>query len=127
MNQHNVNIAGNDYTINAFKAEQGFLLKARLLKIAAPALAALKTVAEDADLVAVVAAIVSGVADQMDEVATLDLIKQLFSGVYKGNSQKVNFDTEFAQNYSAIYLLLAEVIKFNYKDVFQTLGITIAE
>lgn len=127
MNQLNVNVAGNDYTINAFKGKQGFLLKAKLLKIVSPALAALKGVSEDADFTAVVAAIVSEVADKIDEVETLDLIEQLFSGVYKGNSTKLNFDTEFAQNYSAIYLLLAEVIKFNYKDVFQTLGINIAE
>lgn len=126
MTQHNVTVKDVDYIINAFKGKQGFLLKARLLKVISPALAALRGTAEDADMVSIITAVVSEVVNRIDEGETLDLIIELLSNVYKG-SVKVNFDTEFAQNYSAIYLLLAEVVKYNYKDVFQTLGITIAE
>lgn len=126
MSQLNVTVKDVDYIINAFKGKQGFLLKAKLLKVVAPALAAIKASAEDADMISVITAVVSEVLDKIDEGDTLDLIIELLSSVYKG-SVKVNFDTEFAQNYAAIYLLLAEVIKFNYKDVFQMLGITIAE
>lgn len=126
MSQLNVTVKDVDYIINAFKGKQGFLLKAKLLKVVAPALAAIKASAEDADMISVITAVVSEVLDKIDEGDTLDLIIELLSSVYKG-SVKVNFDTEFSQNYAAIYLLLAEVIKFNYKDVFQMLGITIAE
>lgn len=126
MSQLNVTVKDVDYIINAFKGKQGFLLKAKLLKIVSPALGALRGAAEDADMVSVITAVVTEVVNRIDESETLDLIIELLSNVYKG-SVKLNFDTEFAQNYSAIYLLLAEVIKFNYKDVFQTLGITIAE
>lgn len=126
MTQHNVTVKDVDYIINAFKGKQGFILKAKLLKVVSPALAALRGAAEDADMVSVITAVVSEVVNRIDEGETLDLIIELLSNVYKG-SVKVNFDTEFAQNYSAIYLLLAEVVKYNYKDVFQTLGITIAE
>lgn len=126
MTQHNVTVKDVDYIINAFKGKQGFILKAKLLKVVSPALAALRGTAEDADMVSVITAVVSEVVNRIDEGETLDLIIELLSNVYKG-SVKVNFDTEFAQNYSAIYLLLAEVVKYNYKDVFQTLGITIAE
>lgn len=126
MSQHNVTIKDVDYIINAFKGKQGFILKAKLLKIVSPALAALKATAEDADMISVITSVVSEVLGKIDEGDTLELIIELLSNVYKG-SVKVNFDTEFSQNYSAIYLLLAEVIKHNYKDVFQTLGITIAE
>ena len=126
MTQHNVTIKDVDYIINAFKGKQGFLLKAKLLKVISPALAALRGTAEDADMVAIITAVVSEVVSRIDESETLDLIIELLSNVYKG-SVKLDFDKEFTQNYSAIYLLLAEVVKYNYKDVFQTLGITIAE
>lgn len=126
MSQLNVTVKDVDYIINAFKGKQGFILKAKLLKVVAPALSAIKAAAEDTDMISVITGVVSEVLDKIDEGDTLDLIIELLSSVYKG-SVKVNFDTEFSQNYSAIYLLLAEVIKFNYKDVFQMLGITIAE
>ena len=126
MTQHNVTIKDVDYIINAFKGKQGFILKAKLLKVISPALAALRGTAEDADMVAIITAVVSEVVSRIDESETLDLIIELLSNVYKG-SVKLDFDKEFSQNYSAIYLLLAEVVKYNYKDVFQTLGITIAE
>ena len=126
MTQHNVTVKDVDYIINAFKGKQGFILKAKLLKVISPALAALRGTAEDADMVAIITAVVSEVVSRIDESETLDLIIELLSNVYKG-SVKLDFDKEFSQNYSAIYLLLAEVVKYNYKDVFQTLGITIAE
>ena len=83
MNQINVNVAGTDYIINAFKGKQGFLLKARLLKVVSPALSALKAVSDDSDFTAVIASVVEQVASKVDEVETLDLIEQLLSGVYK--------------------------------------------
>lgn len=120
--QHNVNINGTDYIINPFKGRQGWIIQSKLAKIALPAIqAAGVNLSDESNMLATIVAIAKEVLDCIEGKDSLALVEELLSLTYKG-TMKVDFDTEFALNYSSAYKLLKEVIQFNFKDVFSMLG-----
>ena len=120
-----VNIRGTDYYIKPFLGRKGFILKTKILKIVGGAVGALSSSGEaegDDANIEMMAKIASAVLGALDEASTLKLVEDLISEVYKSN-MKINFDTEFCQNYVGLFELLVQVLKLNYSDVFQALGI----
>ena len=120
-----VNIRGTYYYIKPFLGRKGFVLKTKILKIVGGAVGALSSSGEaqgeDASI-EMMANIASAVLGSLDEASTLKLVEDLISEVYKSN-MKINFDTEFCQNYVGLFELVVQVLKLNYSDVFQALGI----
>ena len=118
INQKIVNINDRAYIIDAFVGTKGFSILARLSKYATPIIAALaeKGEGEEIDL--------SPALQTLFFEGTEDFVKLVFDLIQDVNvdGQKINIDKEFKQNYIALLTLAAEVIKLNYNDVFQKLG-----
>ncbi len=111
-------INNKTYLINAFKGIEGWGYLPRLTKYVFPFVGMLYKgdEASDEDMIAAIQEAMAG--DSAKEVT--QLIVDLLSGV-QVNNMAINFDTEFAQNYDALVLLVVEVIKLNYFDSFQRL------
>ena len=128
MNEHSVNVNGNDYYLKQFKGEKAFLIKLKIAPIITKALKAIqKDVSDEAsetDILVAIGSVVDSIFADLDPEKTLALVKDVLSETYKGN-YKVDFDKEFCGNQSAIYKLIFEVIKLNYPDLFQMLGIDV--
>jgi type IV secretory pathway VirB4 component len=120
------NIGDVDYIINPFKGKQGLKLQVKLAKVVRPALDSIKGLSDESSQLEVIGEMVGSILNQVDEDEILTLIEELLAGVYKG-SIKIDLDKELVCNYSLVYHLLKEVIMFNFKDVFSTLGIGSSE
>ena len=73
-------------------------------------------------LLMIIGAIVASIVENLDKVDVAALLRKLMSRVTKG-AYAIDFDQEFAGNYSALYSLVVEVLKVNYGDVLKKLGI----
>lgn len=126
MDSLTVNIDGVEYTISPFRGELGFKIQAKILKAIAPALKnIIKSGDEDAkeiDVVAFFSDLITNLVGSNSDDEILRLFKDILSKTYKGNNA-INFDAEFSQDYGKLYKLVYEVIIFNYKDVFSSLGL----
>jgi len=126
FDQHKVCLNDTDYIINPFKGKQGLKLQVKLVKVVSPALESIKGLSDEASQMVVIGEMVKAILAQVDEDSILTLIEELLAGVYKG-SIKLDLDKELVCNYSVVFHLLKEVIMFNFKDVFSTLGIGSSE
>lgn len=110
-------INNKTYVINAFKGLEGWSYLPRLTKYVFPFVTfMLNPNQEEDELISQVTELLSG--ENAKEVEKL--ILELISKVQVDNSN-IDPDTEFQQNYDAIFLLAVEVIKLNYLDSFQRL------
>ena len=117
-----VTVNGNVYVINAFSSSVGFPILAKLTKYATPIIAEMSKVSEseqkeDIDLSAIMQNLFFDGTDGF-----VELVFSLIKDVQK-DGMKINIDTEFKMNYVAMLELALEVIKLNFNDVFQKLGI----
>lgn len=128
MNEKSVNVRGNDYYIKAFQGKKAFLIKVKLMPLISKVLAAFSKGDDDTpqevNLVEVIAKAAESIFTTLEPEKALSLVEEMLSETYKGN-MKINFDCEFCANQAAIYELLFEVIKLNYPDLFQMLGIDV--
>lgn len=116
MEQKIANINGVSYIINPFKGRKGFQLLGRLTKHATPIIAGMQD-SENVDISSIVRNLFAEGTEDF-----VNLCFDLITDVQKDGMQ-INVDLEFRQNYFAILELALEVIKLNYNDVFQKLGI----
>lgn len=125
IKQKIVNIDDQPYIINAFVGEKGFKLLARLSKYATPIIGALSQAAtsenddEDIDLTPVLQNLFFDGTEDFTNLV-FDLIRDV-----EKDGQKINIDKEFQLRYIPMLMLVAEVVKFNYSDVFQKLGLNL--
>lgn len=123
IQQLDVHIDGVDYKITQFLATKGLGIEVKLMKLLGPSFMELQKASQDENAQeAVLTAAISTLIEQFDKVDVVSLIKELLSGVTKGNAT-INFDQEFAGRYGAIFDLVKEVLKFNFADVFSKLGL----
>ena len=121
-----VHIDGTDYFIRQFGGEKSFIIGNKLRKIATKVISATGLVVggEDSEVN------IMSALEVLDEVMTIEqqlvLFKELLGCVYKGTSL-VDFDKEFGGDMVKLIKLSIEVVKFNYSDVFQTLGFNTPE
>ena len=112
-------IANNErtYIINAFKGLKGWSYLPRLTKYIFPFVGFIfNQDSTDDDVIATLVSLLSG--ENAKEVE--QLIIEMVSDVNVDGS-RVDFDTEFTQNYDALLKLVVEVLKLNYQDSFQRL------
>jgi hypothetical protein len=123
-NEIQVSVEGTDYFIRKFGGEKSFIIGNKLRKVATGVLSTISS--EDTENnVDIVSAL--GVLDTvLDSEQQLKLFKDLTSSVYKGTSL-IDFDKEFGGDMVKLIKLAIEVVQFNYKDVFQTLGFSIRD
>lgn len=123
-----VKIENNTYIIDAFKGLDGWKLLPRVTKLILPFLFTAQDLdEEDASeelkalneekTIEILMNLLSG--DNADDL--IDLVPKLLSNVTK-NSEVIDFDKEFSQNYMVMLKLVFEVIKLNYISSFQKLA-----
>lgn len=123
-----VKIENNTYIIDAFKGLDGWKLLPRVTKLILPFLFTAQDLdEEDASeelkalneekTIEILMNLLSG--DNADDL--IDLVPKLLSNVTK-NSEVIDFDKEFSQNYMVMFKLVFEVIKLNYISSFQKLA-----
>ena len=115
-----ININDRTYIINAFKGLKGWSYLPRLTKYIFPFVGFIfNQDSTDDDVIATLVSLLSG--ENAKEVE--QLIIEMVSDVNVDGS-RVDFDTEFAQNYDTLLKLVVEVLKLNYQDSFQRLVTT---
>ena len=112
-----ITINERTYIINAFKGLKGWSYLPRLTKYIFPFVGFIfNQDSTDDDVIATLVSLLSG--ENAKEVE--QLIIEMVSDVSVDGS-RVDFDTEFTQNYDALLKLVIEVLKLNYQDSFQRL------
>ena len=112
-----ININDRTYIINAFKGLKGWSYLPRLTKYIFPFVGFIfNRDSTDDDVIATLVSLLSG--ENAKEVE--QLIVEMVSDVNVDGS-RIDFDTEFTQNYDALLKLVVEVLKLNYQDSFQRL------
>ena len=112
-----ITINERTYIINAFKGLKGWSYLPRLTKYIFPFIGFIfNRDSTDDDVIATLVSLLSG--ENAKEVE--QLIIEMVSDVNVDGS-RVDFDTEFSQNYDALLKLVVEVLKLNYQDSFQRL------
>ena len=122
IDQFDVTIDNVDYKITQFAATDGLRIKAELLRLCGDALSVAFITNEKGESELNIGAIVASIVENLDKVDVAALLRKLMSRVTKG-AYAIDFDQEFAGNYSALYSLVVEVLKVNYGDVLKKLGI----
>lgn len=116
-NQQIVPLNNKTYIIDTFRGKQGFMLLTRVTKYIFPFLKFWGNPdVEDETVITELASLLTG--DNASEV--FDIIIELMESVTVGGT-KINFDTEFEQNYDTLLKLTYEVLKLNYLESFQRL------
>lgn len=112
-----ITINERTYIINAFKGLKGWSYLPRLTKYIFPFIGFFfNRDSTDDDVIATLVSLLSG--ENAKEVE--QLIIEMVSDVNVDGS-RVDFDTEFTQNYDALLKLVVEVLELNYQDSFQRL------
>ena len=112
-----ITINERTYIINAFKGLKGWSYLPRLTKYIFPFIGFIFNQDSTDDVViSTLVSLLNG--ENAKEVE--QLIIEMVSDVNVDGS-RVDFDTEFAQNYDALLKLVVEVLKLNYQDSFQRL------
>jgi len=113
IEQKVVSIKGTDFSITHLPASKGVRVLKQLGKLSGPAFSSY----QDGGLSAAIAALF----DNIDSVDVEQLIRDLVATASKG-SMAINYDMEFAGKYDTLFLLVKEVIEFNFGSVFTLLG-----
>lgn len=112
IQQKTVTIKGTDYMITHMPAGRGVRVLKQIGKLVGPAFSSLQAGG--------MAAAITALFDNIDSVDVESLIKELVSSASKG-STAINYDMEFAGAYDKLFLLVQEVVEFNFGSVFTLL------
>ena len=112
-----ITINERTYIINAFKGLKGWSYLPRLTKYIFPFVGFIfNQDSTDDDVIATLVSFLSGDNAKVVEQLIIDMVSDV-----NVDGSRVDFDTEFAQNYDALLKLVVEVLKLNYQDSFQRL------
>lgn len=113
IQQKTVVVKGESYLLTHIPASRGFTILKQIGKIAGPSIGAWQSGG--------MGAAVEAVFSNLDNANVEQLVKDLVNSAAKG-SMAINFDTEFAGEYDKLFLLVQEVVEFNFGSVFTLLG-----
>lgn len=113
IQQKTVTVLGQDYLLTHIPAIRGTRMLKRIVKLVGPAMA---TFQKEQDLGGAMQALFDSLDDGLEA-----LLVELVSSASKG-SVAISFDNEFAGEYDRLFLLVQEIVEFNYGSVFQLLG-----
>lgn len=112
IEQKHVTIKGESYMLTHMPASRGIRVLKQLGKLVGPAIGSIQAGG--------MSAAISTLFDNIDAVDVETLIKELVSTASKGNVA-INYDMEFAGAYDKLFLLVQEVVEFNFGSVFTLL------
>lgn len=114
IKQKTVNINGEDFLLTSIPAIGGTRILKQLVKLMGPSFAQFQ---KEQDL----AGAMNLLFENLDSVGVEQLLVDLVSSATKG-SMAINFNVEFAGEYDKLYLLVKEIVEFNYGSVFTLFG-----
>lgn len=114
IEQKTVTVNGEDYLITQFGARAGFKLSKKVAKVVLPVMSKFYGGAE-----ASYADVMDAIVDKIDELDDETIALLLSRTTYQ--KKEINFDEHFAGNYGTLILLIWEIIKFNFDDVFSVI------
>lgn len=117
QNQKVVRLNDKAYMINAFRGLTGWSYLPRLTKYVFPFIGFMFNEGKgDEEVVEQLVNLLTGENAKEVEQLIIDMVADI-----QVDNQRINFDTEFAQNYDSLILLFIEVVKLNYLESFQRL------
>lgn len=118
IGQKVVVIKDTEYLLTHIQAGRGVVLMKHLSKLIGPAVSKMVTKeGEEVDI----SGIINAILENLDNTDIEELCKRLMTGATRG-SMAINFDIEFAGEYDKLYMLLKEIVEFNFGSVFQLFG-----
>lgn len=118
IQQKSFSVQGDDYLLTHFAAGKGIRVLKLITKLAGPAFAAASAPSQSGNAFS---GIVTAILENLDNVDVEALARGMIESVSKG-SVAINFDTEFAGAYDKLFLILQEVVEFNFGSVFTLFG-----
>ena len=117
QNQKVVRLNDKAYMINAFKGLTGWSYLPRLTKYVFPFIGFMFNEGKgDEEVIEQLVNLLTGENAKEVEQLIIDMVSDI-----QVDNSRIDFDSEFAQNYDSLILLFVEVIKLNYLDSFQRL------
>ena len=109
------------FVLKQYDAFKGLAYQRKLLKILAPCFLVLQEQAKqkNEDFMGLV---IKSFIDNIDEVEPAFLKELVLQGAYKEGRVTINFENDFAGRYAVLFMLIKELIVFNFEDLFQFLG-----
>ncbi|WKV20447.1 hypothetical protein 16Q_054 [Pseudomonas phage 16Q] len=114
IKQKEVTIKDETYLLTQLPGMTGLKLGKQLIKTLGPSFAVLQGEGGG------ISAALNILFENLDDNAEA-LVIALASSASKG-SMAINFNSEFAGEYDKLFLLVKEIVEFNYGSVFQMLG-----
>ena len=121
IRQKTVTISGEEYLISTIPATKGIKLLKQITKLVGPAFSELIRSGEVDSNINPVGIALEKLFDNLDSVDVENLVKELVNSASKG-SVAINFDMEFSGDYAKLFMLVKEIVEFNYGSVFTLLG-----
>ena len=119
--QKTVTVQGEEFLLNQFGAIEGLKYQKALAGVLMPAIAEISAQGESLSEGGAIAIGMSKLAENIDKIDERMIEAMVVRGATKG-SVAINFDNEFAGNYSKLFMLLKEIVVFNFGSVFTMLG-----
>jgi len=119
--QKTVTVGGDEFLLNQFGALEGLKYQKALAAVIMPAIAEISNRGENLSEGEAIPIGLSKLAENIDKVDETMIQAMVVRGATKGN-MTINFDNEFAGNYSKLFMLLKEIVMFNFGSVFTMLG-----
>lgn len=112
------NTACGTYKMTQFPASKGIALLKQLTKLLGPSFAELSSAEPEHAMRLAIQKLVEG----LDNVQVEELVKYIVTNGATKDGDTIQFDSEFAGNYSGLFNLCREIVEFNFGDVFTLLG-----
>ncbi len=120
IKQKTCTIGGEEFILNTIPATKGIKLLKQLTKLIGPSFSELMK-QNDGGEVNPMSVAIEKLFENLDAVDVEALVKELVSSASKG-SVSINFDMEFAGEYGKLFMLVKEIVEFNFGSVFTLFG-----
>lgn len=115
-------IKGEEFLLTSIPALAGVRILKELMKLGGPAFAAFQAKSDDQGASAEgLALAIEALLENLDKSPVEQLAVDLISSATKGN-MAINFNLEFSGEYDKLFLLLKEIVEFNFGSVFTLFG-----
>lgn len=114
IQQKTATVKGTEYLLSSFPTGRGMVVLKQLGQLAGPAVAAVENGG--------VSALISAVMTNLENIDVENLSKQIVSGASTKSGMPIQFDIEFSGEYDRLFLLMKEVVEFNYGTVLSMVG-----
>lgn len=118
--QKEVQVMGDTYLLNQFGALEGLKYQKALAAVIMPAIAEISS-RDDLSEGEAISIGLNKLSENIDKLDETMIQAMVVRGATKG-SVTINFDNEFAGKYNKLFMLLKEIVMFNFGSVFTMLG-----